>query len=74
MNGSASAVESLLNLAKSAAPAETREAARQAIVAIQARLGDVGAGRLSVTAATEQGGGLSVATEGGGLSVVTGKS
>jgi hypothetical protein len=68
--GTVLAVEPLLQLTKGA-PASTalKEAARAAIHAIQSRLGEVEAGRLSLAAQDEHDGALSLASEGGEVSV-----
>ena len=67
--GTAAAVEPLLAYAEAFAPSALKDAARQSIAAIQARLGDVAAGRLSLADGRSQEGQLSLATDGGTLSL-----
>ncbi len=67
--GSIRAVEPLLRLADSRVSAELKVAARSAIHRIQGRLGDIEAGRLSLTEPEEKAGALSLAHEDGELSL-----
>jgi HEAT repeat protein len=68
--GTVAAVEPLLRYTKSLAlGSDLERVAREAIGAIQSRLGDVQAGRLALAEAAPEDGGLSLAPEAGGLSV-----
>jgi HEAT repeat protein len=68
--GSIDAVEPLLPLVKGLLEsAELKEAAREAIRRIQARLGDADAGRLSLLGESEQSGALSIAAPTGAVSL-----
>jgi HEAT repeat protein len=72
--GTATAVEPLMKLTGSLLGSDLGHAAEKAIAEIQSRLGDVEAGRLTLTKLTEREGALSLSREGGGLSLPGGKS
>ncbi|MBI5368141.1 MAG: HEAT repeat domain-containing protein [Planctomycetes bacterium] len=74
--GSVAAVEPLLGWANASWLVEggVRESARAAIAAIQARAGNVGAGRLSLVAAAPEAGALTLASAGGELTLLAGKA
>jgi HEAT repeat protein len=73
--GTVAAVEPLLPLTKGLlSDGDLKRTARAAIDTIQARLGDVEAGRLSISELARQDGALSLATEGGELSMAAGNA
>lgn len=69
--GTVRAVELLLLVEKSQVTLELKTAAREAVRAIQGRIGPAEAGRLSLGEQRDNQGALSIAAEGGGLSLVS---
>jgi HEAT repeat protein len=70
--GTVAAVETLVAYAKQTLDRKSRRAAREAIARIQARLGDVEAGRLAVADVSQPEGALSLSVEPGALSLEEG--